>query len=214
MLKVNEIFISIDGEVNLWGQGIPTVFIRLNGCNLQCDYCDTQNKKQIHIMLIEDILKIIPHGIKITITGGEPLLQPDCIKLIDILLKNNFKISVETNGSMPIPKIINNNISWIIDYKLKYCMKMYMDNFYDAGERDWIKFVIEDEQDLEKAIEVYILLKKMNCKARIAFSPVFKSSFHQTWLVNEIIKRQLWDITFNLQIHKYIWLDKEGESLI
>jgi len=230
MLNIAEIFRSIDGEVNLWGQGCLTTFIRLQGCNLftsnnsksQCPYCDTkyaqdQNKK-MYKMSVEDIVALIPEG-KVTITGGEPLLQNKTHNLIIALLNKGHKVSVETNGSLPIPRtIINDNLlSWIIDYKLHAQGEMYINNFWNATSQDWIKFVIETPSDFQKAIDISEALKGGGCKAKIAFSPVMKNNdiWPAQWLVEKIIEKGLNDVVFNLQIHKLIWpKKKEGISLL
>ena len=227
MLNVNEIFRSIDGEVNHSGQGVLTTFIRLQGCNLHCSYCDTkhaQNSNKImHELSVQDILKIIPEG-KVTITGGEPLLQDETKKLIIHLLTDTYReVSVETNGSIPIPReIISERLSWIIDYKLHASFKMYIDNFWRATSNDWVKFVIETPEDFQNAVNVSEALISGGCKARIAFSPVMKKDIMKwgmanpaQWLAEKIIEKKLWHITFNLQIHKLVWPDKsEGISLL
>ena len=227
MLNINEIFRSIDGECNPWGQGALTTFIRFQGCNLSCSYCDTkqaQDPNQIaHKLSVDDILYLIPEG-KVTITGGEPLLQGfKTFELIAHLLDKKHKVSVETNGSLPISNIaLAPLLSWIIDYKLPYQDKMYIDNFWNATSKDWVKFVIETPSDFQKAVDVSAALRDGGCKARIAFSPVMKGDIMKwgmknptQWLAEKIIKEQLWDITLNLQIHKLIWPNKsEGISLL
>lgn len=225
MLNVAEIFRSIDGEVNPSGQGTLTTFIRLQGCNLNCGYCDTKQaqdtNKIMHELSVQDILEIIPKG-KVTITGGEPLLQSDTKDLIQALLETGHEVSVETNGSIPISKIQHPNLSWIVDYKLDNQDQMYIENYWGATERDWVKFIIEIPSDFQKAIDVSEALKDGGCQARIAFSPVIKAGIinwqkrsNAEWLTGQLIEKQLWDITLNLQIHKFIWLDKsEGISLL
>lgn len=228
MLNIAEIFRSIDGEVNCWGQGVLTTFIRLQGCNLfpPCPYCDTKHAqdpdKVIHKLSVEDILKIIPEG-KVTITGGEPLLQKETERLITHLLVNYQNVSVETNGSILISRQIHSErLSWIIDYKLHIPSKMCIDNFWKATSQDWIKFVIAKPEDFQCAVDIAQSLISGGCKARIAFSPVMKKDITKwgianpaQWLAEKIIEKQLWHITFNLQIHKLIWPDKtEGISLL
>jgi len=106
-LKINEIFYSIQGE-GKWA-GLPNIFIRTTGCNLRCSFCDTiyaydEGKE----MTIEEILNdISKYSCKyICITGGEPLLQDEVLKLINILLKDNYKICLETNGSISLKKFV------------------------------------------------------------------------------------------------------------
>lgn len=221
MLNINEIFTSIDGEVNPWSQGALTTFIRLQGCNLSCSYCDTlqaQDKdKQMYSLFHHEICKIIEGSEKVTITGGEPLLQPGITPLIRRLLYKGVKVSVETNGSQEIPIVFENEkkLSWIIDYKLDAKEQMLDANFQNARKQDWIKFVIRDEKDLSEAIEI---IEKLDLKIpRIAFSPAMdKDSVRQAeWLASEMIKRKLWNVVFNLQIHKLIWADKsEGVKIL
>jgi 7-carboxy-7-deazaguanine synthase len=225
MLNINEIFRSIDGEVNAWGQGILTTFIRLQGCNLFCAYCDTKyaqdRDKKMHEMSVEDIVKIIPGTNKVTITGGEPLLQKETVKLIIELMNLGIKVSVETNGSIPIPIIIGTdfdfNLSWVMDYKLHAADKMCINNFWNATSQDWIKFVIENPADFQKAVNITEALKRGAGVARIAFSPAMKNNDIRSaqWLAERMIEKQLDDVVFNLQIHKLIWpVEKEGSSLL
>lgn len=220
MLNIDEIFRSIDGEVNPSGQGTLTTFIRLQGCNLNCGYCDTkqaQNTNKImHELSVQDILEIIPKG-KVTITGGEPLLQANTKDLIQALLETGHKVSVETNGSIAIPKIQHPQLSWIIDYKLHAQDIMHIDNFWITTSQDWVKFVIETPSDFQKAVDISEALKTGGCQAKIAFSPVMKNNnmWPAQWLAEQIIEKELWDITLNLQIHKLIWPDKpEGIPLL
>ena len=238
MLNVNEIFRSIDGEVNHWGQGALTTFIRLQGCNLSppCSYCDTKYaqdpNKIVHESTIPDIMKIIDNKDdqndliqqKVTITGGEPLLQcREVVKLIERLVYEEFNVSIETNGTILIPRGMLSRpaciqqISWVIDYKLSTPHKVCIDNFWNATSQDWIKFVIEAPEDFQCAVDVAQSLISGGCKARIAFSPVTKNNNTQQaqWLAEKIIEKQLWNITLNLQIHKLIWPNKsEGISLL
>ena len=220
MLNINEIFTSIDGEVNPWGQGTLTTFIRLQNCNLSCSYCDTlhaQDNRQMYSLSVRDIYEIVKDSEKVTITGGEPLLQPGIFPFIHFLTYKGIKVSVETNGSQEIPICFDNKkkLSWIIDYKLDAKEQMLDTNFRNARKQDWIKFVIRDEKDLSEAIEI---IEKLDLKIpKIAFSPVMdKDSIHQAeWLASEIIKRKLWNVVFNLQIHKLIWPGKsEGVKIL
>lgn len=238
MLNINEIFRSIDGECNAWGQGSLTTFIRLQGCNLSppCSYCDTKyaqdSDKIVHELTIPDIIEIIKNEDdqndsvqqKVTITGGEPLLQcREVVELIERLVYEEFNVSIETNGTILIPREMLSRpacarqISWIIDYKLSIPHKVCIDNFWNATSQDWIKFVITKPEDFQYAVNVAQSLISGGCKARIAFSPVMKNNdiWPVQWLAERLIEKQLWDITLNLQIHKLIWPDKaEGISLL
>src|SRR5210317_280287 len=118
-LKIKEIFTSIDGEVNHLGQGYPSIFIRLADCNLNCSYCDTDYKLDPEQKLstvneiINHIQKIFPGYNKVTITGGEPLVQlVEVSILIDELFKRDYHVSLETNGTFRIEEGIHHKTSF------------------------------------------------------------------------------------------------------
>lgn len=222
-MKINEIYTSIDGEVNHWGQGTLSTFIRLSGCNLSCKYCDTKQARDPHSgkeMSITQIVKTIKQiGCpKLTITGGEPLLQNEDLAVLLVKLfedkKIKFKVSIETNGTFPIiysPQKWK-QLSWVVDYKLHYPEKMDKQNFLYLRPVDWVKIVIGNiEDDYDAAIYIMKDLKKQGCLARFAFSPV-NASFKQfpflstlPILLNErLVQDKHWDVVINYQIHKYL----------
>ena len=118
-LIINEIYYSIQGESSLAGK--PCVFIRLTYCNLRCSYCDTEdafyNGKEMNIKDIIKKIKQWPCNL-IEVTGGEPLLQTDCITLLNELIKLKYKVMLETSGSLPLNKVPSEVIK-IIDFILK-----------------------------------------------------------------------------------------------
>lgn len=208
----------MDGEVNTWGQGKLSTFIRLQGCNLIpfCHYCDTkyaQDKNQGTEMKLSDIITTV-YNIgcnKVTITGGEPFLQKeDLQKLCRSLLNWDFKISIETNGSIPIPNwmVLGSDLCLVVDYKLDFEDKMIEDNFINLYHDHWIKFVIQSEEDYNRAIEKVHYLRKRGCEAKISFSPCFSQGENKNlparFLVNKLIEDKEWDIITNIQIHKII----------
>ena len=235
MLHVYSIFKSIQGEVNAWGQGKIALFIRLAGCNLRCKYCDTvyaitdKAVKQSNSLNVEQLISVInkfeeENGtVKyITITGGEPLLYKDDLKiLIPLLVQNNKKIVIETNGSFELIDFncsIRNSISYVVDYKLlssgeqskmteKWFTQLYSRN-------DYVKFVIADSKDLELADSIISKInqvrKDKNIKqfTNFAFSPVFsrdeKLNKESAKLIKYYLDKKGLDYTFNLQIHKFM----------
>ncbi len=207
---INEIFTSIDGEVNQWGQGTFSTFIRLAGCNLNCPYCDTQyaqNSKAGKEMTVEEVAKKVEEiGCKkITITGGEPLLQTTEVLDLIYLLPISFKVSIETNGSILIPAI--QTVCFVMDYKLDNEEKMNLQNFEFLTSNDWIKIVISGEEDYQRTKEIRSLVKsKYGCQARIAFSPVH-DKIDPADLIRKLKQDKLFDVVVNLQIHKFIWPD-------
>jgi len=215
-MKIYEIFQSIDGEVNAFHQGCITTFIRLAGCCLNCTYCDTQYAMDPDSgteMSINEIVNKVRElgGTKVTITGGEPLMQAEELsKLTKKLWHLRFKISVETNGTLPmnLPGVG----SWVADFKLPSSGnydKMDYDLFRHLVKLDYIKFVIMDENDYLTAIREKNYLQSIGCHANFAFSPMFGP---QSTPINEIkhklvewlIRDKVFDAIVNVQIHKLL----------
>lgn len=207
-LIVNENYKSINGEGPL--QGYPTVILRLTGCNLRCVYCDTKYSyfegKRIHF---DEILKrISAFKIKnILITGGEPLCQPLIIDLCSILLKKNFIVSIETNGSFPLDEIPKDVLK-IVDVKTPDSGSF--DSFFEKNlkylnRKDCLKFVLISEKDYRWAKN---FIKKNNIKSQIFFSPVYKK-LPMEKLVEWVLKDNL-NVRISFQLHKYIWGERRG----
>lgn len=210
-MKIFEIFTSIDGEVcGISAQGGFTTFIRFAGCNLNCSYCDTKYALKLsdgEEMSINDVVDYVKKlkCKKITITGGEPLLQKKKFDLLTkVLWHEGFKISVETNGSFfPKGGYIS---SWVVDYKLPSsgCYdKMKDENFIYLNSVDYVKFVIADRYDYNEAFVVMGRLKELGCNANFAFSPVFGTDVQKN-LVDWLVKDELFDVIVNIQIHKFL----------
>ena len=211
MFRVNEIFTSIDGEVNGFHQGRVSTFVRFQGCNLNCTYCDTEKAKLAgrgeQMTLNEVFNKIFAIGIKkVTITGGEPLVQKDLYSLITALVHHGFLVSIETNGSFPI--IPMKGVSYVMDYKLPSSGEsraMDYENFNALGPRDFVKFVISDLDDYIQAVESMMTIKNTASKVNFAMSPVFHKdgSHNGAWLSGVMVSDNL-DVILNLQIHKIL----------
>lgn len=211
-MKIYEIFTSIDGEVNYFGVGGFTTFIRFAGCNFEkpCSYCDTKyalklsDGKEMAVDKVVDRVKELKCR-KVTITGGEPLLQrKDFEELTRKLWHEGFKISVETNGSLPLSGY--GVSSWIVDYKLPSSgcdNKMKDKNFTSLSSTDYVKFVILNESDYEKAIIITNRLNRLGCKAKFAFGSVFEATAQKD-LVNWLIRDELFGVIVNVQIHKFL----------
>ena len=163
MLKINEIFYSIQGESSY--NGMPCIFIRLTYCNLRCSYCDTEYAfYDGEDMAIEDILKKVKsYDCKLVeVTGGEPLLQKESIKLMRALIKKKYTVMLETGGSLPI-KDVPKEVIKIIDFKCP-TSKMNKKNDWsitkNMAKHDEIKFVIGDRDDykiIKKDLKMLIL---------------------------------------------------------
>ena len=152
MLKINEIFYSIQGESSY--SGMPCIFVRLTYCNLRCSYCDTEYSfYEGKDMSIDAIMKEIEqYDCKLVeVTGGEPLMQEESIDLMHALLNKDYQVMLETGGSLPVNKVPKEVIK-IVDFK---CPSSKMDKkndwtiLKDLQKYDEIKFVIGDKKDYE-----------------------------------------------------------------
>lgn len=214
--KVVEIFESINGEGMRAGE--LAVFVRMKGCNLSCNYCDTMWANspdcEFEDMTAEQIVdRVKKSGIKnVTLTGGEPLLQKDADKLLEAFSsEKDIRVEIETNGSIDLKPFLKfENVSFTMDYKLPESdMEKYMntDNFKILRKKDTLKFVASSVNDLKKAkeiIEKYELIGKVN----IIFSPVF-GKIELTDIVDFLKDNKLNDVRMQLQMHKFIWHPEE-----
>lgn len=219
-MNVNEIFYSIDGEGIR--AGVPCVFVRFNGCNLRCTYCDTiyaQDCDQPGIeMSPRDILnKVKTYGCpNVTLTGGEPCNQENIRELVSLLINNHFKVNIETNGSVDAPALFysmanSQNLLITMDYKCKSSgMSEYMNIGYLARLRqcDVLKFVVGSEDDMYEALHVIDALSIQECFPQIFFSPIF-GEIEPKEIVEFLKKTGLYQCRVQLQLHKYIWPPEE-----
>lgn len=215
-MKVVEKFISINGEGKRAGE--LAVFIRFKGCNLRCSYCDTLWALEPDCPFTEESPKeiteyIFNSGIKnITLTGGEPLVQPEIKHLINSILisDDKLRLEIETNGAVFIkdfrpPK--TSDFTFTMDYKLPSsgCEEsMKIENFEYLTENDSVKFVAGSLKDLNRAkyiIDNYKLLEK---GIRVFISPVF-GKIVLSQIVSFMKDNRLNDIKMQLQMHKVIW---------
>jgi 7-carboxy-7-deazaguanine synthase len=205
MLKINEIFYSIQGESSY--AGYPTVFVRTSGCHLRCTYCDTKYAYyQGEMMLQDDILKVIEsHGARyVCITGGEPLLQKEVYPLMSTLCDRGYKVSLETSGAIACDQV-DARVKKIIDVKTP-----------DSGEPDSFakgnlqfidvntefKFVICSEQDFNWA-EQFTEQHALGENSLVLYSPSF-GEIEEKWLAKKILSENS-KARLQLQLHKYIW---------
>ncbi|MCW8814178.1 MAG: radical SAM protein [Chlorobium sp.] len=206
MLKINEIYHSIQGESTSAGK--PCVFVRLTYCNLRCAYCDTEyafyNGKDMSFQQVID--EVEKYNCKLVeVTGGEPLVQmEECLDLMNKLCDLGYEVMIETGGSFSI-KDIDPRVKIIMDLKCPSSemeKKYFYDNFQYLKQTDELKFVIGEREDYDWTIGI---LKKYNLfgKCEILFSVVF-GELEPVELVNWILKDKL-EVRFQLQMHKYIW---------
>ncbi len=206
-MKINEIFYSIQGEGIQ--SGLPTIFIRLTGCNLRCNYCDTKYAytKGKELSINEIILKLKKFTCNtVCITGGEPLINEDILELVNTLSKNNYRILIETNGSKKIDSLLSfQKLIVSLDIKCPSSGmqdQMIMENIEKLREYDQLKFIIQSEDDYHYGIEI---LKKYKPMSIVFFQPVWGFDLKQLadWMIADGINARL-----GVQLHKFIWGEK------
>lgn len=207
---VNEIFSSIDGEGLRTGE--LATFIRLAGCNMKCSYCDTLyalNPNDGENMTIDEIIeKVDKIGIKnITLTGGEPLIHNNVDSLIDELLKREYKVNIETNGSVNIERYIGKCLI-TMDYKTPSSLmekKMMLSNIEKLLENDVLKFVV-NKSDLYTVEQI---MNNYKIKSYIYISPIF-GEIEPKEIVEFMKEMNRRGVNMNkvrtqIQLHKVIW---------
>jgi len=205
VLKVNEIFYSIQGESSK--AGLPCVFVRLTYCNLRCTYCDTEyafyeGKDYSVDEIIEEVKK---YNCKLVeVTGGEPLVQNESKELMKQLCDKGFEVLLETAGNMPIEDI-DKRVKIIMDLKCP-SSGMMKKNLYENTDHlkktDEVKFVIGTREDYEWSRDI-LGKYNLNKKCIVLFSCVF-DKLEPLTLVSWILEDKL-DVRYQLQMHKYIW---------
>lgn len=206
-LKVNEIFVSIQGESTRAGE--PCVFVRLTGCNLRCSYCDTayayEEGALIEIGAIVE--KIKGYDCKlIEVTGGEPLIQDETPDFIRVLIDDGYIVLLETNGSKDISMVDRRCIK-IMDIKCPSSGEEKhndLENIKRLNQGDELKFVIADKRDYDFAVETLALIPvDKRGFIHVNFSPCF-GKLEPTELSKWILRDRL-RVRLNMQLHKYIW---------
>jgi len=210
-LRISEIFYSLQGESKT--VGLPTVFIRLTGCPLRCQYCDTSYAFSGGKMAdIADIIEqVASYQTKyITVTGGEPLAQPECLNLLVQLADKGYEVSLETSGALDVSKV-DGRISKVMDLKTpasdEESRNLYSNIAY-LTQNDQVKFVICNRNDYEWSKQK-LLEYKLGEKCEVLFSPTMGQQ-DATELAEWIIQDQL-PVRFQLQLHKILWGNEAGK---
>lgn len=208
-MKINEIFYSLQGEGKL--AGLPSIFIRTTGCNLRCTFCDTtyayENGEEKTIGEIVDEIQRFSCKY-VCITGGEPLLQDETTDLINTLIRKDYKICLETNGSISIEKIAGKQ-SLLVSLDIKtpssnMHKKMNFNNIIFLTNNDQLKFIIKNIGDYNFAKKILV---EYEPKCDVFFQPTWDSNPKD--LSSWILKDGL-EVRLGLQLHKIIWGDKRG----
>jgi len=208
-MRISEIFRSLQGEGVLIGT--PTVFIRTVGCNLECSWCDTEYAREGGEELsIEQIMaELDKHKTQfICLTGGEPLMQKDVIKLLDKLVDKCYHVTLETNGSLPLDDVsCSENMLISMDIKCPSSgmeERMLMSNIDLLSPADQLKFIVADLADLMFAEDV---LKNHEVRCNVVFTPVGGMELEP--VARFVLSRKL-NARVLPQLHKLIWGDRKG----
>jgi len=209
-LRITEIFYSLQGEANTVGW--PTVFIRLTGCPLRCSYCDTAYAFQGGETLeLSGILETVSaYGANyITVTGGEPLSQKNCLILLRQLCDAGYQVSLETSGALDVSQV-DKRVSKVMDLKTPSSGEVDKNSYQNIQyltKHDQLKFVIGDRIDYQWARDKLTEYDLQN-HCDVLFSPIhgnLKPAQLADWILEDKLK-----VRFQLQLHKYLWNDEPG----
>jgi len=209
-LRLTEIFFSLQGETRT--VGLPTVFVRLTGCPLRCQYCDTayafQGGKWYEI---EEIIREVKkyHAQYVTITGGEPLAQKGCLNLLTRLCDEKYEVSLETSGALDVSRV-DQRVVKVVDIKTPgsgEVEKNCWENLPHLLPHDQVKFVICDEADYHWSKEM-LLKHRLDLRAQVLFSPSY-TQLKASDLADWVLRDQL-PVRFQIQLHKILWNDARG----
>jgi 7-carboxy-7-deazaguanine synthase len=210
-LRINEIFHSLQGEAD--AVGYPTVFVRLTGCPLRCQYCDTEYAFHSGDWFDLDAVvdKVRGYGAQyVCVTGGEPLAQPNCLKLLERLCDAGFQVSLETSGAMDIGAV-DARVSRVVDVKTpgsNEATRNRIENFELLTLRDQVKFVVCSREDYDWS-KAFMREHALAEHCRILFSPSY-NQVSPTALAEWILADRL-PVRFQLQLHKILWGDVPGK---
>lgn len=210
-LRINEIFYSLQGETSR--VGLPTVFIRLTGCPLRCTYCDTTYAFQEGITLtLPEILDKVAqyHAHYVTVTGGEPLAQKDCLPLLRQLCDAGYSVSLETGGALDIAKV-DPRVSRILDIKTPGSGEVERnrwENLEWLTLQDEVKFVLCGEEDYAWAKQV-LSEHRIAERCTVLFSACqgrLEPALLAQWLLRDNLPVRL-----QVQLHKLLWGEGRGK---
>ena len=209
-LRITEIFRSLQGEGD--SVGFPTIFVRLTGCPLRCQYCDTAYAfhggewHDIDAILAE----VASHGVRhVCVTGGEPLAQKRCIGLLEKLCDAGYEVSLETSGAIDIAEV-DPRVSRVLDLKTPGSLEQHrnlLSNIPLLTAHDQVKFVICDRADYEWSKDM-VAEHGITARCEVLFSPSY-SQVSARDLAEWILADRL-PVRFQMQLHKQLWGDAQG----
>ena len=209
-LKITEIFHSLQGEGDT--VGFPTVFVRLTGCPLRCQYCDTAYAfSGGQWMDLDAILEQVRTwgAAHVCVTGGEPLAQANCLPLLQKLCDDGYRVSLETSGALPVDQV-DSRVSRVVDVKTPDSGESHrnlLDQLSLLGGRDQIKFVICSRSDYEWS-RYLVRERRLNGNAMVLFSPSHEQ-VPARQLADWILADRL-PVRMQVQLHKLLWGNEPG----
>jgi 7-carboxy-7-deazaguanine synthase len=209
-LKLTEIFYSLQGEADT--AGIPTVFVRLTGCPLRCQYCDTAYA--FHggqwWRLAAILERVAEFGSRhVCVTGGEPLAQPQCLALLSALAEAGYRVSLETSGAMPI-EAVDPRVIRVVDVKTPGSGEEHRNRYEQLSllrPEEQIKFVVCDRADYDWSRSKLASLQLVE-RCQVLFSPSHEQ-LPARQLADWILADRL-PVRFQIQLHKYLWGTEPG----
>ena len=209
-LKITEIFLSLQGESTLVGW--PTVFVRLTGCPLRCQYCDTayafyggewRSQEQV-------LEQVRSHGVRhVCVTGGEPLAQKGSLPLLTALCDAGYTVSLETSGAIDVaavdPRVIR-----VLDIKTPGSAEVARNRWENLPlltAQDQIKFVLCSREDYDWAKGI-VAQHDLPSRCSVLFSPSH-GQVDATALADWIVADRL-PVRMQLQLHKILWGNQPG----
>ncbi len=210
-LRITEIFYSLQGETCT--VGLPTVFVRLTGCPLRCGYCDTAYAfSGGKVLTLEEILTQVDayEASYVTVTGGEPLAQPQVTALLKALCDRRYEVSLETSGALPVDQV-DSRVVKVLDLKTPGSKESHRNLYENIGylnQKDQVKFVICDRDDYEWAKSRILQHGLAERVQELLFSPShgeIEARDLAQWILEDGLKVRL-----QLQLHKLLWDDEQG----
>jgi len=209
-LRISEIFLSLQGESTT--VGLPTVFVRLTGCPLRCQYCDTEYafRGGEYMEANAVVARVAAYQVShVTVTGGEPLAQPACLPLLSRLSDAGYQVSLETSGALDVSQV-DTRVMKVMDLKTPASGELDKNRYQNLDcltPRDQVKFVICDRGDYDWArwmLDEYHLPGR----CEVLFSPSTGQQ-NATRLAEWLLEDRL-PVRFQLQLHKILWGNEPG----
>lgn len=210
-LRITEIFHSLQGETRT--AGLPTVFVRLTGCPLRCQYCDTAYAFSGGEPLTLDAImaRVAAYQPRyVCVTGGEPLAQPGCIALLQRLCDAGYEVSLETSGALDV-SAVDRRVSKVLDLKTPGSAEVQRNRYENLDwltPNDQVKFVICSRDDYDWAVSKMIQYRLASRAGEVLFSPSYQQVDGRAladWMVVDNLPARL-----QLQLHKILWNDQPG----